>query len=372
MSMAIDRRTMIMSTNRLLLAAVLACAIEAPTETLAQGGGTMPQATFAPLPLRVEGAFPSLSGANGWLNSKPLTAESLRGKVVLIDFWTYTCVNWRRTLPYVRAWAEKYKDQGLIVIGVHTPEFSFEKDVDNVRWALKDMKIGYPVAIDSDYAVWGAFNNEYWPALYFIDAGGRIRHHQFGEGDYDQSERIIQQLLSENGIGGIGHDLVSVEAHGAEVAADLSALKSPESYVGHDLAQNFASPGGAAVGKRRTYDLPAQLKVNHWAFSGDWTVGKEAAVLNKVNGRIAYRFHARDLNLVIGPAARGTSVRFHVLIDGRPPGVAHGTDVDEQGNGTVTEQRLYQLIRQPKPIADRQFEIEFLDPGVEVFDFTFG
>ena len=371
-STAIDRRALIVSTNRLLLAAVLACAIGAPIETLAQGKSTMPRGTPAGVQLGVEGAFPSLSGANGWLNSQPLTAAGLSGKVVLVDFWTYTCVNWRRTLPYVRAWAEKYKAQGLVVIGVHTPEFSFEKDLDNVRWAVKDMKIDYPVAIDSDYAVWRAFNNEYWPALYFIDARGRIRHHQFGEGDYDQSERIIQQLLSENGIGDISHKLVSVDAHGAEVAADWVALKTPETYVGYDLAQNFASPGGAAVDKRRTYTALARLQVNHWALSGDWTIGKEAAVLNNPNGRIAYRFHARDLNLVMGPAARGTPVRFRVLIDGRPPGAAHGTDVDEQGNGTVTEQRLYQLIRQPKPIADRQFEIEFLDPGVEAFDFTFG
>ena len=332
----------------------------------------MPQASLVPARLSVEGAFPSLSGAIGWLNSPPLTAESLRGKVVLIDFWTYTCVNWRRTLPYVRAWAEKYRDRGLVVIGVHTPEFTFEQDVDNVRWAVKDMKIDYPVAIDSDYAVWRAFNNEYWPALYFIDAQGRIRHHQFGEGDYDQSERTIQQLLSENGVGGIDHELVSVETHGAEVAADWVALKTPESYVGYDLAQNFASPGGATVDKRRTYAAPARLQVNHWALSGDWTVRKEAAVLNKPNGRIAYRFHARDLNLVMGPAARGTPVRFRVFVDGRPPGATHGTDVDEQGDGTVIEQRLYQLIRQPKPIADSQFEIEFLDPGVEAFDFTFG
>ena len=332
----------------------------------------MPQGTPAAIKLGVEGAFPSLGGANGWLNSQPLTAAGLRGKVVLVDFWTYTCVNWRRTLPYVRAWAEKYKDQGLVVIGVHTPEFSFEKDVENVRWAVKDMRVDYPVAIDSDYAVWRAFNNEYWPALYFIDARGRIRHHQFGEGDYDQSERVIRQLLSENGVDGIRHELVSVEAQGAELAADPGALKTPETYVGYDLAHNFASPGGAAVDKRRAYEAPARLQVNHWALSGDWTVGKEAAVLNKSNGRIAYRFHARDLNLVMGPAARGTAVRFRVLIDGRPPGAAHGTDVDEQGNGTVTEQRLYQLIRQPKPVTDREFEIEFLDPGVEAFDFTFG
>jgi len=372
MSTPIDRWPLIRSANRLLLTAVLACAFGAPIDSLAQGGSTIPKTTPAPVKLKSEGGFPSLSGATGWLNSQPLTPESLRGKVVLIDFWTYTCVNWRRTLPYVRAWAEKYKDQGLVVIGVHTPEFSFEREVDNVRWAVGDMKIDYPVAIDSDYAVWRAFSNEYWPALYFIDAGGRTRHHQFGEGDYDQSERIIQQLLSENGIAGIRRELVSVDAQGAEVAADWGALKSPETYVGYDLARNFASPGGAAVDKRRTYAAPARLQVNHWALSGDWTVGKEAAVLNTPNGRIAYRFHARDLNLVMGAAARGTPVRFRVLIDGRPPGAAHGSDVDEQGNGTVVEQRLYQLVRQSKPFADRQFEIEFLDAGVETFDFTFG
>ncbi len=361
-----------MTANRLLLAAALACAIGVPIETLAQSGTTVPQAAPAPVKSGVEGTLPSLSGAIGWLNSQPLNAESLRGKVVLVDFWTYTCVNWRRTLPYVRAWAQKYKSQGLVVIGVHTPEFTFEADVDNVRWAVKDMRIDYPVAIDSDYAVWRAFRNEYWPALYFIDAQGRVRHHQFGEGDYDQSERTIQQLLSENGIGAISQALVSVEPQGAEVAADWGALKSPENYIGYDLAQNFASPGGTVVDKPHAYAAPAGLKVNHWAFSGDWTVGKEAARLNNASGGIVYRFHARDLNLVMGPAARATPVRFRVLIDGRPPGAAHGTDVDEQGNGTVTEQRLYQLIRQPKPIGDRQFEIEFLDPGVEAFDFTFG
>jgi thiol-disulfide isomerase/thioredoxin len=370
--MAFDRPALLMRVNRLSLAAVFACAIGVSIETLAQGGSTMPQTAPAPVKLGFEGTFPSLSGATGWLNSQPLTPESLRGKVVLVDFWTYTCVNWRRTLPYVRTWAEKYKGRGLVVIGVHTPEFAFEKDVDNVRWAVKDMKIDYPVATDPAYAVWRAFNNEYWPALYFIDAQGRIRHHQFGEGDYDQSERTIQQLLSENGTGGISQELVSVDPQGAEVAADWGALKSPESYVGHDLAQNFASPGGALVGKPHAYAAPARLKVNHWALSGDWTAGREAARLNSANGRIVYRFHARDLNLVMGPAARGTPVRFRVLIDGQPPGAAHGADVDEQGNGTVTEQRLYQLIRQPKPVADRQFEIEFLDPGVEAFDFTFG
>jgi thiol-disulfide isomerase/thioredoxin len=319
-----------------------------------------------------EGEFPSLAGANEWLNSQPLKATGLRGSVVLVDFWTYTCINWRRTLPHVRAWAEKYKDHGLVVIGVHTPEFSFEKDVHNVRWAAKDMRIDYPIAIDSDYAIWRAFNNEYWPALYFVDARGHIRHHQFGEGDYEQSERVIQQLLAESGTGGISHELVSVDARGAEAPADWGSLKSPETYVGYERTQNFASPGGARLNQSRVYASPARLDLNSWALRGDWTVGKEAVVLNHANGRIAYRFHARDLNLVMGPAARGTSVKFRVLIDGKPPGAAHGSDVDDQGNGALIEQRLYQLVRQPEPVADRQFEIEFLDSGAQGFDFTFG
>jgi thiol-disulfide isomerase/thioredoxin len=320
----------------------------------------------------IEGELPSLGGATEWLNSSPLTAAGLRGKIVLIDFWTYTCINWLRTLPYVRAWAEKYKDQGLVVIGVHSPEFAFEKNVDNVRRAAKDMRVEYPIAIDNDYAIWRAFKNEYWPALYFVDAQGHIRHHQFGEGEYEQSEMIIQGLLAEAGFGGIGHELVSVDARGAEAAADWDSLKSPENYVGYERTENFASPGGAVLDKRRVYVAPAWLRLNQWALLGDWTVEKQATVLNKANGRITYRFHARDLHLVMGPAARGISVRFRVLIDGHPPGAAHGIDVDDQGNGTATEQRLYQLIRQPKPIADRQFEIEFLDSGVEAFAFTFG
>ncbi len=301
-----------------------------------------------------------------------MTAAGLRGKVVLIDFWTYSCINWRRSLPYVRAWADKYKDQGLVVIGVHAPEFAFEKNVDNVRRAAKEVRVDYPIAIDSDHAIWRAFDNQYWPALYFVDAQGRIRHHQFGEGEYEQSEKIIQQLLAEAGSSGIGHELVSVDARGVEAAADWGSLKSPENYVGYERTENFASPGGAVLDKPRVYAAPARLRLNHWALSGDWTVEKQATVLNKANGRIAYRFHARDLHLVMGPAARGTSVRFRVLIDGQPPGAAHGIDVDDQGNGTVAEPRLYQLIRQPKPVADRQFEIEFLDSGVEAFAFTFG
>jgi thiol-disulfide isomerase/thioredoxin len=354
-----------MKAHQLALAAILVTAIGTPVTTAAEDRSVVQQ-------LPIEGGLPSLGGASGWLNSQPLTAADLRGKVVLIDFWTYTCINWLRSLPYVRAWAEKYKDQGLVVIGVHSPEFPFEKDVENVRGAVKDMRIEYPIAIDSDHAVWRAFNNDYWPALYFVDAQGRIRHHQFGEGEYEQAERVIQQLLAEAGTAGIPRDLVSVDARGAEAAADWGNLNSPENYVGYERTENFASPGGAAPDKPRIYATPGRLGRNQWALSGDWTVKNDGTVLNTANGRIAYRFHARDLHLVMGPAARGGSVRFRVLIDGQPPGPAHGLDVDDHGNGTVTDQRLYQLIRQPQPIADRQFDIEFLDPGVEAFAFTFG
>jgi thiol-disulfide isomerase/thioredoxin len=330
------------------------------------------QMTPAAAPFPIEGELTALGSATAWLNSQPLSAADLRGKVVLIDFWTYTCINWLRTLPYVRAWAERYKDHGVVVIGVHTPEFAFEHDIENVRQATRDMRVEYPVAIDNDYAIWRAFNNHYWPALYLLDVHGHLRHHHFGEGEYQRSELMIQQLLTEAGIGSIGHELVSVDAQGAEVAADWGSLKSPENYLGYERTEHFASPSGAVVDTRHVYVAPARLKLNHWALSGDWTVKEHASVLNQANGRIVYRFHARDLNLVMGPAARGTSVRFRVFIDGEPPGSAHGSDVDEQGNGTATQQRLYQLIRQPKPIADRQFEIEFLDAGVEAFAFTFG
>jgi thiol-disulfide isomerase/thioredoxin len=319
-----------------------------------------------------ESELASLARADEWLNSPPLTAAALRGKVILIDFWTYTCINWLRTLPYVRAWNEKYRNQGLVVIGVHAPEFAFEKDLNNVRWAVKAIRVDYPVAVDNEHVIWRAFNNQYWPALYFIDSQGRLRHYHFGEGAYEQSEMVIQRLLNEAGVGGIGDDLISVDARGLEAAADWGSLKSPENYVGYERTQNFASPGGAVLDKPRMYELPARLHLNEWGLSGDWTLKKQAIELNQPNGRIAYRFHARDLHLVMGPAAPGTPMRFRVLIDGQPPGAAHGIDVDEQGNGTVTEQRLYQLIRQPKPIADRQFEIEFLGSGVEAFAFTFG
>jgi thiol-disulfide isomerase/thioredoxin len=340
-----------------------------PTGLRAIGVGQM---ALTAIRLPVEGKLPSLRSATAWLNSEPLTAADLRGKVVLIDFWTYSCINWRRSLPYVRAWDKKYKSQGLLVIGVHAPEFSFEKNIDDVRRAAKDMRIDYPIVIDNDHATWRAFNNEYWPALYFVDAQGRIRHHQFGEGEYEQSEKIIQQLLAEAGNGGVDHELISVDSSGAEAAPDWSNLRSPENYVGYERTANFASPGGAKPEKSRVYDLPGRLKLNHWALSGDWTMGREAILLNNANGRIVYRFHARDLHLVMGPATPGTSVRFRVLVDGQVPGTAHGVDVDEQGNGTVSEPRMYQLIRQPKPIVDRQFEIEFLDSGVKAFSFTFG
>ena len=314
--------------------------------------------------LPIEAELPSLRGATVWINSKPLSQADLRGQVVLVDFWTYTCINWRRTLPYVRAWGEKYKDHGLVVIGVHTPEFSFEHAVDDIRWALKDMRINYPVAVDSDYAIWRAFNNEYWPASYFIDAKGHIRHHQFGEGDYLQCERVIQQLLAEAGIGGFEprHRFQSI-ASGAEGAADLDNLRSPETYVGYEQTQNFASSHRAAWNKPHAYEAPVRLGLNSWALAGNWTARKEAVALNEPNGRIAYRFHARDLNLVMGPKVQGGSARFRVLLDGQPPPAAHGVDIDGQGNGTVVEQRLYQLIRQTEPICRSPVRDRVSRPG---------
>jgi thiol-disulfide isomerase/thioredoxin len=319
-----------------------------------------------------QSALASLEGADEWLNSPPLKAEDLRGKVVLVNIWTYTCINWLRQLPYVRAWAEKYKDKGLVVIGVHTPEFAFEQNLHNVRRAAKEMQVSYPIAIDNDYSIWRGFSNNYWPALYFIDAQGHLRHTQFGEGQYEQSEMIIQRLLAEAGSADLGNDLVTVDAKGPEVAADWGSLKSPENYLGSDRTENFASPGAGLFSKQQTFAYPAKLSLNQWALSGDWTRQKGAVTLNKPNARIAYRFHARDLHLVMGPSAAGTPVRFRVLIDGQAPGAAHGIDVDSDGSGSVTEQRLYQLIRQPMPIIERQFEIEFLDPGVEAYAFTFG
>ena len=313
----------------------------------------------------------ALGRAVEWINSPPLMPDSLVGKVVVVDFWTYTCINWLRTLPYVRAWAQKYRQQ-LVVIGVHTPEFPFERDVDNVRRAVQQMRIEYPVVIDNDYSIWRAFDNQYWPALYFIDARGRVRQHHFGEGEYEKSELAIQRLLGDAGVAGIRDGVVSVDAGGPEAAADWNNLRSPESYVGYDRAQNFASRGGADLDRRRVYAAPARLALNEWALAGEWTIGRQAIALSSPSGRIVYRFHARDLHLVMGPPRRGIPVRFRVSMDGKPPGPAHGVDVDDSGSGTVVEPRLYQLIRQPTPIVDRQFEIEFQDAGVETFAFTFG
>jgi hypothetical protein len=324
------------------------------------------------LRLPVEGELPPFGGATGWLNSLPLTPDGLRGKVVLTSFWTYTCINWLRQLPYLRAWTARYSGHGLVVIGVHTPEFGFEHDVGNVRRAVQDRRIEYPVATDNDYGVWAAFDNHYWPALYFADAQGRIRHHHFGEGEYQQSEMVIQQLLADAGSGGTWPEPVAVDAFGAEAPADWATLRSPENYTGYERTENFASPGGAVPGQPHTYAAPAELRRNQWALAGDWTMDGQAATLNQPGGRVTCRFHARDLNLVMGPAARGASVPFRVLIDGQPPDAASGADTDGYGHGTATGQRLYQLIRQAGTITDRTFEISFPDPGIGVYAFTFG
>jgi thiol-disulfide isomerase/thioredoxin len=322
--------------------------------------------------LPVEGHLPGFDGATGWLNSPPLPTPDLQGKVVLVDFWTYTCINWLRTLAHIRAWAERYLDHGLVVVGVHTPEFPFERDIENVRRAAADMRVEYPIALDSDYAIWQAFANRYWPAVYIADSQGRIRHHQFGEGGYAESEMVIQRLLREAGGDGIPNDLVSVGAEGLEAQADWANLQSPETYLGYEQGRNFASLGRPASDESRTYTAPDTLKLNQWALAGDWTIERRACVLNQPDGRIAFRFHARDLHLVLGPPTKGVTVPFQVLVDGEPPGDAHGLDVDDQGHGTVDEQRLYQLIRQPASIVARALEIRFDAPGVAAYVFTFG
>jgi thiol-disulfide isomerase/thioredoxin len=322
--------------------------------------------------LPIDGNLPAFTGANAWLNSPPLTPAGLRGKVVAIDFWTFTCINWLRTLPYVRAWAKKYGNKGLVVIGVHTPEFPFEHDIENVRRAAKDLKVEYPIAVDSDYAVWNAFDNHYWPALYLVDAQGRIRNHQYGEGAYEMSEMVIQQLLAEAGFSGFRDDLVSVDPQGPEIAADWSSQESPETYLGYERGDTFASAGGVVPDAPHRYTLPTRLRPNDWALAGNWTITDGAAKLIEAGGRIAFRFHARDVNLVMGPARKGDTVRFRVFLDGKVGGAVHGSDVDAQGQGTTSEQRTYQLIRQSGEIEDRTFEIEFLDPGGEAYCFTFG
>ncbi len=318
------------------------------------------------------GELASLATATAWINSPPLTDASLRGKVVLVDFGTYTCINWIRTLPWRRAWNERYKAHGLVMIGINTPEFSVEKRVENVQWAMKEMRVSWPVAVDNDYSIWRAFDNNYWPALYLVDATGRVRYHHYGEGGYEKTEEMIQRLLSEAGAGSVPTGPVSVDAAGLEAQADWGSLRSPENYLGSRRTENFASPGGIELGVAQTYRVPSKLRLNGWALSGSWTAGPEAILLNEPGGRIVYRFHARDVNLVMGPKVPGTPVRFRVLVDGAAPGAAHGVDVNADGNGVAKEQRMYQLIRQSLPVDDRTIEIEFLDAAVEGFAFTFG
>jgi len=323
--------------------------------------------------LSIEGEMPSLNGATGWLNSAPLTPAELRGKVVLVDFWTYSCINCLRALPYVKAWYAKYKDHGLVVIGVHTPEFAFEKDPANVRRAVGELGVTYPVALDNDYSIWQGFNNQYWPAHYFIDADGHIRGHHFGEGDYDESERTVRQLLGEAGYTNLPPPAVrSAGAGGVQAPADEADDQSPETYIGYARAQNFRSPGGLAHDRLQSYSAPAALSLNQWALQGMWVVDPEKAMLHKSPGRILYRFYARDLHLVLGPGADGKPVRFRVQIDGGAPGASHGADTDANGDGVVKEQRLYQLIRQGTAVGEHVFSVEFLDSDVQAYSFTFG
>ena len=319
-----------------------------------------------------EGPLPDLSGAVGWLNSAPLDSKSLRGKVVLVDFWTYSCINSLRPLPYVKSWAAKYKDAGLVVIGVHTPEFSFEKERANIENALRDLKVTYPVAIDSNYRVWQAFRNEYWPAQYVIDGKGRIRYHHVGEGGYNEVERVIQRLLKDNGATGLNGSTVSISAEGVEAPPGIGTEGSSETYIGYRQAEHFASPEQLTQDSPKTYKPPAKLDLDQWGLSGSWSVGAESAVLRAAPGRIVFRFHSRDLHLVLGPTKDGRPVRFRVKLDGIAPGDNCGSDSAPDGTGEVREPRLYQLIRQKNQIRDRTFEIEFLDPGVQAFAFMFG
>jgi thiol-disulfide isomerase/thioredoxin len=323
-----------------------------------------------PTILPVESRLPGFDGAAGWLNSAPLTPEDLRGKVVLVDFWTYTCINWLRTLGYVRAWSERYRDDGLVVVGVHTPEFPFEADEDNVRTAVAAMGVTYPVALDPDYAIWQTFSNHYWPAAYIADAEGRIRYHHFGEEAYEETERVIQRLLRDAGREDIADDVVSPELKSVEAQADWRNLQSPETYLGRDQGSNLVDAHTEA-GAPGTFSVPDKLPLNGWALGGVWMIEPRAAVLTRPDGRVAFRFHARDVNLVMR-SRDGVSVPFRVLIDGEPPGAAHGVDTDAAGNGTLADPRLYQLVRQPEEIADRTLEIHFAADGVEAYVFTFG
>jgi len=336
-----------------------------------QGGAMMSNTAHAGGP-PVEGDFPSLAGAVSWLNSAPLMPESLRGKVVLIDFWTYSCINCLRALPYITSWYERYKDHGLVVIGIHSPEFAFEKSENNVKRAVRDLGIKYPVALDNNYAIWQSFNNQYWPAHYFIDAKGHIRGHHFGEGDYEESEKLIRQLLAEAG----AHDLPpagpDVRKEGVQASADEKHVASPETYIGYERARHFASAGGFGRGEAKSYSLPENLDMNEWGLSGRWRVDAEKAVSLDAGGKIVFRFHARDLHLVLGPGIDGKPVRFRVTVDGQAPGASHGVDIDSSGAGVARDQRLYQLVRQSGDIRDRTFTIEFLDAGIQAYSFTFG
>jgi cytochrome c biogenesis protein CcdA/thiol-disulfide isomerase/thioredoxin len=352
----------------------LAQASLASTNRLEQGlldrAGLSGVATSGDESLTDEGPMPSLAGATAWINSPPLTREALKGKVVLIDFWTYSCINCLRALPYVRAWAERYRDEGLVVIGVHAPEFAFEKDLGNVREAVRSLNVTYPVAVDNDRAIWRAFDNRYWPAHYFIDAKGRVRYHHFGEGNYAASERVIQRLLAEASPDKAFDGAVAVSGEGVEAAAGADK-RSPETYIGYARAERSVST--PAPVRNRPADYQANpTALDEWGLSGRWTIGRERARLEAPGGRIVYRFRGRDLHLVLGPSASGQRVRFRVTIDGAPPGDAHGVDIDAAGNGAVDSQRLYQLVRFPGPEGEHEFAIEFLDPGVEAFSFTFG
>lgn len=329
---------------------------------------TVPAAHAA---LADEGAMPELSGAVAWLNSAPLTRGALRGKVVLVNFWTYSCINSLRELPYIKAWAAKYKDAGLVVIGAHAPEFGFEKERANVENAVRDLKVAFPVPIDSEHRIWNSFRNEYWPADYFIDAKGRIRYHHYGEGEYEKSERVIQELLGANGAKGVDMSLSRVIAEGAE-APPSDDVRSPETYVGYARAENFASPGRQARDSAKVYNLPARLALNQWGLGGAWNIRAESAVLEEGRGTIAFRFHSRDLHMVLAPGKNAKPVRFRVKLDGAAPGEDRGGDAKADGAGELRQPRMYQLIRQKGPVRDRTFEIEFLDPGAEAFSFTFG
>lgn len=369
--MAADGGAMMMAPEGAMMAAdPNAMMMAADPNAMMMAGGEGQGAPVADLP--VEAIIPSLAGAVEWLNSPPLTMEELRGKVVLVDFWTYSCINCLRAIPYVRAWAERYGDQGLVVIGVHSPEFAFEKRVANVQGAAEDLGITYPIAIDNDYAIWRTFNNQYWPAHYFIDAEGRVRYHHFGEGNYEQSEAVIRQLLAEAGQNALPEGPAIVVAEGASAAANMAEVQSPETYVGYLRAQNFIGEGGLVMDQPHDYAATLEPRRNEWGLTGRWTAGGENATLDASNGSIYFRFRARDLHLVLAPGKDGQPVRFRVTIDGQPPGTDHGMDIDAEGNGTVTEDRLYQLIRQQGPVADHTFEIQFLDPGVEAYAFTFG